>query len=307
MRKGLCPVSQARGQSEVTEKHAIYYEQHGTGPEKIVLIMGLNSSSFSWLPQVEYLPKARDGKYSVLVFDNRGVGNSSTPRGPYTTRGMAEDIVLLLETVGWTELRGIHVVGVSLGGMVAQELACLIGERIASLTLCVTTAGGMPWNNLPPWKGLASLTRLTFMTDPAEKIPIILDMLFPQAWLDTAASGENSERTNRVEQFASHMRRFQITRPQKLIGVLSQMSSALTHHVSPERLRQISTSIPKVLILTGDQDHLVHPSKSFYLAKHMPEAEFVQWKDSGHALSAQWPDRFHALLERVFDEGRQRC
>lgn len=83
------------------------------------------------------------------------------------------------------------------------------------------------------------------------------------------------------------------------------MAAALTHHVSPERLRHISRSIPKVLILTGDQDHLVRPSNSVYLKSHMPEAELVEWDHTGHGIHIQRRDRFNALLERVFAEGRQ--
>lgn len=58
--------------------------------------------------------------------------------------------------------------------------------------------------------------------------------------------------------------------------------------------------------MTGDQDDLVSPSNSARLAKHMPEAEYIVWKDTGHGLGAQWPDRYNTLLERVFEEGRQR-
>ena len=81
---------------------------------------------------------------------------------------MAKDAIALLDFVGWTAQRSLHVVGISLGGMIAQgaspvccqsllasrstalELATRIPDRIASLTLCVTTAGGNPWSNLPP-------------------------------------------------------------------------------------------------------------------------------------------------------------
>ncbi|KZV94039.1 alpha/beta-hydrolase [Exidia glandulosa HHB12029] len=307
VRKGLCPVTKARGQNEVVESHSIYYEQHGNGPKKLVLIMGLNSSSFAWLEQVDYFAKAGNGKYSVLVFDNRGVGNSSTPRGPYSTRGMAEDIIVLLDMLKWTGPRELHVVGVSLGGMVSQELSLLIGDRIASLSLVVTTPGSpFIWNNFCPWKGTVSLARLTFMKDWDKKVPIILGMLFPEEWLDAAVEGESSERTNRVVQTAVYLRRIALTRPQNLIGALSQMVSGLLHNVSPERLHTIAATVPKVLILTGDQDHLIAPRHSARLARAMPEAEYIVWDNTGHGLAAQHPKRFNALLERVFEEGRQR-
>ena len=84
------------------------------------------------------------------------------------------------------------------------------------------------------------------------------------------------------------------------------MAAGLTHHVTPERLNRISKSIPKVLIVTGDLDHLVRPENSVYLKQHMPEAELVQWKGAGHGIHVMGTKRFHDLLERVFDEGRQR-
>jgi pimeloyl-ACP methyl ester carboxylesterase len=99
-------------------------------------------------------------------------------------------------------------------------------------------------------------------------------------------------------------RRLKITQPQTPMGALSQMYAGLTHYVSPTRLRKISSSIPKVLILTGDQDHLVHHSNSHHLQTHMPEAEFVWWEKTGHGISAQWKARFNELLERLFEEGR---
>ena len=85
------------------------------------------------------------------------------------------------------------------------------------------------------------------------------------------------------------------------------MAAGLTHHVKPDRLHQISSSVPKVVILTGDQDHLVDPNHSFYLKRHMPEAEFLQWEHAGHGIHMQYKKRFNALLESVFLEARQRA
>ncbi|KAH7919905.1 alpha/beta-hydrolase [Leucogyrophana mollusca] len=301
-RRGLCPVTQIRNKGDPFESHSLYFEQHGSGHEKIVFIMGLNSTSFGWLPQVEHF--ARSPKYSALVFDNRGVGLSGAPRGPYTTSGMAEDVVALLEYIGWTAKHDLHVVGISLGGMIAQELATRIPDRIASLSLVVTTAGGRFWSNVPPWKGFTSLSRLFVTSDPEAKIPTIMNMLFPPDWLEEKAVNDPSGRTNRDIQSAVYKRRFDITRPQTPIGAMSQMAAGLTHYVSNERLGRISKTIPKVLILTGDQDNLIRPQNSLHMRDHMPEAEFIWWEKTGHGISGQWKVRFNELLERVIEEGR---
>ena len=94
-----------------------------------------------------------------------------------------------------------------------------------------------------------------------------------------------------------------LTRIQKPLGSISQMWAGFTHHVQPGRLTRISKTIPKVVILTGDDDHLVRPTNSAYLKKHMPEAEYIVWKDTGHVVNLQHVERFNALLERVFHEG----
>jgi pimeloyl-ACP methyl ester carboxylesterase len=82
------------------------------------------------------------------------------------------------------------------------------------------------------------------------------------------------------------------------------MAAALTHNVSPTQLREVSRAIPKVLVLVGEEDHLVRVSNSFYIKEHMPEAEFVQWEKTGHGIPAQHKKRFNALLERIFSDAR---
>ncbi|KAF9468764.1 alpha/beta-hydrolase [Collybia nuda] len=306
VRKGLCPVTKIRGQGpDIFESHSLYYEQHGRGTEyKVVFIMGLNSSAFAWGPQVRHFGPS--DTHTVLVFDNRGVGNSGYPRGPYTTSGMAEDAIALLDHIGWTEKRELHIVGISLGGMIAQELATKIPDRIASLFLAVTTPGGRPWNNLPPWAGVSSLARLIVTPDVAKKVPIIMDMLYPEAWLNAKAEGDPEGRTNRHMQSEAYLRRIDITLPQAFLGHISQMAAGLTHYCSPERLRSISSSVPKITIITGDEDNLVLPRGSRRIKSCMPEAELVVWEGTGHGVNAQWPKRFNELLERTFREGKER-
>lgn len=88
---------------------------------------------------------------------------------------------------------------------------------------------------------------------------------------------------------------------------MSQIAAVLTHNVEPKRLHQIAASIPKILILTGDQDNLVDPQNSVFLKQQMSEAEYIQWEGTGHVLHLQWPRRFNELLERTFKEGRERA
>ena len=103
-----------------------------------------------------------------------------------------------------------------------------------------------------------------------------------------------------------HNERAAMTPIQKPLGAISQMWAGLTHRVEAKRLAQISGTIPKVLILAGDQDHLVRPTNSTYLSEHMPEAEYIVWKDTGHVVSMQHVERFNKLLERVFREGQEK-
>ncbi|KAF8589994.1 alpha/beta-hydrolase [Ramaria rubella] len=339
VRKGHCPVTKNRGGSEVIESHKLYFEQHGTGPEQIIFLMGLNTASFWWFEQVKHF--AGTEKYSALVFDGRGVGNSGMSRGLYTTAGMAEDTITLLDYVGWK--KDIHVVGLSLGGMVAQgtiiqaipyhlsvkmisELATRITDRIVSLTLCVTMAGGFSWNTLPPvssvflartrvhlffdtghqWKGISCLLRGTVAGDMNVGVQHFVDMCFPTQWLDSPNLDDPDKRTNRELQAEMFRHRLEITRPQTLGASLSQTVAAITHRVTADRHRLIASSIPKILILTGDDDAIVHPGNSIDLAERMPEAELVCWESTGHGVHAQWPGRFNDLLERTFKEGRER-
>jgi pimeloyl-ACP methyl ester carboxylesterase len=153
---------------------------------------------------------------------------------------------------------------------------------------------------------LQSIIRVQFIKDPETRTPHVVETCFNSSWLDAKAEDDPEGRTNREVQIMLYKQRAAVTRIQKPIGAISQMWAGLTHHVEANRLAQISKTVPKVLILTGDQDHLVRPSHSAYLSKHMPEAEFIVWKDTGHVVSMQHAERFNKLLERVFLEGQAR-
>src|SRR5262245_28600046 len=103
----------------------LYYEEHGRG-FPCLLIMGLAADSTAWMLQVPDFAE----RYRTIVFDNRGVGRSAKPAGPYTIHEMADDAVGLLDAL---DIRRAHVVGVSMGGMIAQELVLRNPQRVQSL------------------------------------------------------------------------------------------------------------------------------------------------------------------------------
>lgn len=84
--------------------------------------MGLGGLMKTWQRQTKDFGYEEADKYTCLVFDNRGMGDSDKPLLRYTTSEMAKDIIELFDHVGWTEQRSVHVVGISMGGMIAQEL-----------------------------------------------------------------------------------------------------------------------------------------------------------------------------------------
>ncbi|KAI9437441.1 hypothetical protein H4582DRAFT_276420 [Lactarius indigo] len=135
--------------------------------------------------------------------------------GPYSTSAMAEDVIVLLDFVGWTKSRSVHVVGLSMGGMIALELTHRIPERFISLSLVVTTAGGLPIFNIPPWFGLKNIlrygaqrgvlhnehsengiTRMPFIEDLKRRTPMVMEVCFNSSWLDAKTENDPEGRTN---------------------------------------------------------------------------------------------------------------
>ena len=112
----------------------IRWDSQGTG-EPLLLIQGLGYGRWGWDPVVPGLAE----RYRVLTFDNRGIGESDKPAGPYTAREMADDALQVLDEAG---VERAHVLGASLGGMIAQELAVKAPARVDKLVLCCTTPGG---------------------------------------------------------------------------------------------------------------------------------------------------------------------
>src|SRR3970282_26262 len=126
------------GKVEVNDIN-IYYEIHGEG-EPLLLIEGIGYSSWMWFSQITDFSR----EYKVIVFANRGVGNTYKPDSEYTIETMAEDAAGLLKALG---LDSAHVLGVSMGGFIGQELALKYPDMVRSLALVSTSFGGE--DNMP--------------------------------------------------------------------------------------------------------------------------------------------------------------
>src|SRR3989442_16033858 len=147
----------------------IYWDEQGHGPP-VLLIMGLGYPSVMWYRTRAVLAP----RYRTIVLDNRGVGRSSMPPGPYPIALMASDAAAVLDAAG---VESAHVFGISMGGMIAQEFALQYPKRVRSLILACTAAGGPHAVRAEPEGGqlLMSPSELSPEESAEATVPFIYD------------------------------------------------------------------------------------------------------------------------------------
>ena len=154
----------------------LYYEIHGDG-EPLLLIMGLSLTSKSWFKTLPALSE----QYKVILFDNRGVGQSGKPNSPYSIELMAEDARAVLDAAG---VESAHVYGISMGGMIAQRLAIQYPERVRSLILGCTTSGGEKHVQPGAEVSMLMLSRGSSTATPEELAWATAPILYSQSFLE---------------------------------------------------------------------------------------------------------------------------
>ncbi|HET6911144.1 MAG TPA: alpha/beta hydrolase [Mycobacteriales bacterium] len=252
----------------------IHFRLEGEGDNVVVLVNGLADDLDTWMLQV---PDLVDHGYKVLTFDNRGVGQSDKPMGPYSTALMAADTKQLVDALSITNF---HLVGVSMGGMIAQEYAIRHGSDLASLTLACTYAapgrfcGRMFqfWQDLAPVMGLSAVMR-----------DVLLWAFTPKFF---------AERDEDAEEFESSLRF--ITQP--IPAYLSQLA-AIQGHDTEEALSTIRT---QTLVLAGEEDILIPVSLQRELHGRIPEARWAT-TPGGHACMWEYPAEFNQSLLSFLD------
>lgn len=253
----------------------------------------------AWEKQVKHFVDL--GDYTVCIFDNRGVGKSDTTKGPYSTSGMAMDTLDLLDHLGWST--GVHIVGLSLGGMIALELASAApAGLIKSLTLTSSHAG----MTLPPIYGAFATIRAMFAGDVQRRFELNADILYPQEWLQRPCPADSPYILRREEVIHVMKQRFIHNPIQPPSGAIGQLAAVLRHHIGKERLSRIRDAPYPVLVVTGTEDNLVRPSNSRYLAGQL-DGQLEIFEGVGHALPYQEADRYNQTLHTFIlkAEGRE--
>jgi len=246
----------------------LHYRVHGKG-EPLVLIAGWGTDLRSWVFQ---LPAFRN-YFRVIVFDNRGVGKSDKPRGPYSMKQMAADVIGLMDAL---QIGAAHILGLSMGGMIAQEVAINYPNRVLRLVLGCTFAcqGGVSGQTEEylKQKGTDSqkikLTLASLANNrPVGRFFVVLWMkLMSKSW----AAGFKSQ------------------------GV------AIKHHDTSDRLQLIKSP---TLVIAGTKDRVIRPGSSEFIASRIPGARLAMIQNGSHSMSAENRKEFNQAVLAFLRDG----
>ena len=246
-----------------TDGTTLYWEEAGAG-EPVLLVMGLGMAATGWWRTAPVLAK----RFRVLTFDNRGAGRSGHPRGPYTLARLADDALSVLDAAGE---ESAHVYGISLGGMIAQELALRAPQRVRSLVLGATTAGGRQ-HELPDRETVGFLVRRASM--PAEEgVWASIPYMYGAAELDGA--------TARIAEDVEWRLQF----PPDQVGYRAQLAAAAKH----DTVSRLGAIQAPTLVLHGTEDRIVPIGNGRRLAERLPDARFHELDGAGHLYLTDSP------------------
>jgi 3-oxoadipate enol-lactonase len=250
--------------------HTVYYDDYGAG-HPVLFMTGLGSSRLGWWKQIGPFSQ----KFRVINMDHRDAGDSALGTGPYTIADMSEDTAGVIKNLN---LGRTHIVGLSMGGMIAQQLAIRHPELLDKLVLVSTTAGGPTCANAKP-EILAWVTR-----SGGESLETRVRSML------TAMAGEGymAEHPDELELMVKGM----LAKPMSLAGYQRQLGACADHllHGVAEQLDQIA--VP-TLVVHGEDDPLIPYENGEYLACHIAGARLLSYPRVGHLLPIEAPKRFN--------------
>ena len=231
----------------------IYWEEQGSGPP-LLLIMGRGYTLDMWNRALPALAE----HYRTIVFDNRGVGRSDVPPGPYSIQMMAADARAVMDAAG---MDSAHVFGVSMGGMIAQEFTLQYPARVKSLVLGCTACGGPKAVPAKPGVFLTLMARAQM--SPEEAIRAMIPFVY-----------DDSTPRERIEEDLNIRRRTLAS----VEGYTAQVQAILAWQ-SYSRLSQITAP---TLVLHGETDKLVPPENGRLIAEMIPRSKLVMLEKASH-------------------------
>ena len=246
----------------------LYYETQGAG-QPLVLISGLGYSSWQWHRMVPFLAE----HFQVIIFDNRGVGQSDKPAGPYTAQMLAADTVGLLDALN---IEKAIVMGHSMGGFIAQALALDFPQRVKKLILCSTNFGG-------PHHVPVTAEAMKVLTD------VTSDALtrFKNGLVVSTAPGWAEKNPAMVEEWI----RWRVANPIEPVHYQAQLAIGLG--LLPEAAA-FENKLPNIsvptLILFGAHDKVVPPANADLLAKQITGSRIRIFPDAGHFFPIEIPE-----------------
>lgn len=255
----------------------LYYEDHGDRTaEPVLLIMGFIMNAGAWAPQIEALAP----RYHVIAFDNRGSGRSAQPPGPYNMREFVADTAAVLDAAG---ADSAHIIGVSMGGMIAQQFTLAHPDRVRSLILMATTPGGPHSYGYDTMRTNArELDDIATIEDAmgGERLGEFARQLFTEEFLAAPGAGF-------AQMVGSTMQH-----PSTLDGMRGQMAAIVGHDVY-DRLPEIH--IP-TLVLSGSDDVMVDARNAPLLAQRIPGAELREFPGLRHGFAVERPDEINPVI-----------
>jgi pimeloyl-ACP methyl ester carboxylesterase len=247
----------------------------GAPGEPVLMIMGLAASSRLWYRLVPWLSR----RHRVILFDNRGTGGSPPIRSRLTMAAMATDALTVLDEAG---VDSAHVIGASMGGMIAQHIALDHRDRVRSLVLACTTPGGR--SGVPPWRLLAASALRPFFGSK-RTFPIVAPVLYAQRTRDAQPDRLREDLDRRIQDN---------TPP---LTVYAQMG-AIAGHDTRGRLGTLA-GLP-TLVVHGLEDRLIPPSRGRQLSELIPGAHLELIPACGHLLATDAEDATaSAILEHL--------
>ena len=244
----------------------IYWDEAGEGAP-VLMIMGLGWASNMWHRTRPVL----SSRYRTIAFDNRGAGRSAVPPGPYSIAAMASDAAAVLDAAG---IDSAHLVGASMGGMIAQEFALQYPKRVRSLVLACTAPGGPEAQHAEP-----EVLEVLFRTGlpPDQRARAMVPFLY-----DSATPRERIE-----EDLAVLSELYPIPE-----GFVAQLQAILAWEAL-SRLPQITAP---TFVIHGVNDLLVPPGNSDLIASRIASAQLHKLAASGHIFMTDHPVEAHQAI-----------